>query len=106
MICKNIKKFETCPSVTNILCGKSVSLVQILFDDSLKLSPTAFHVLDFIATSFKPDNLLRAIYRVCGLRLDPKFEVGPAAKKNLYLLLTVEKHTFAVFVLKNLRPHK
>ena len=37
MICKRFKKFETCPSVRNTICGKPVSLVQILFDDNLDL---------------------------------------------------------------------
>ena len=76
-------------------------MVQILFDDYLNFSPITFHVLDFISTSFKPDNFIGAMYRVFGLRLGPKFEVGPATEKNLYLLLPVEKHTFAVLFQKN-----
>ena len=31
------------------------------------------------------------MYRVCGLRLGPNFGVWPAAGKNFYLWLTVEK---------------
>ena len=38
------------------------------------------------------------MYRVCGLRLGPNFEVLLTAEKNFYLRLTVEKiHAFAVF---------
>ena len=82
MICKRFKKFETCPSVSNILCGKPVSLIQILFDDNFKLFPTQFGVLDISSTSCKPDNFMGAISRVCGLQPGPKFEVRPAAEKN------------------------
>ena len=46
------------------------------------------------------------MYRVCGLPPGPKFEMGPAAEKNLYLRLVVEKiRAFAVFTTKYLRPH-
>ena len=44
------------------------------------------------------------MYMVCGLRRDPNFVVRPAAEKNFYLRLTVEKmHAFAVFSNKCLR---
>ena len=43
---------------------------------------------------------------VCGLQLGPKFGVGQAAKRNLYLRLVTEKIcAFVVFVKKYLRLH-
>ena len=45
------------------------------------------------------------MYRVFGLWLGPKFGMQPAAEKNLYLWLAVEKlRAFAVFTKKYLRP--
>ena len=44
------------------------------------------------------------MYRVFGLRLGPNFGVWPAADKNFYLWLTVEKIlALAVFTKKYLR---
>ena len=46
------------------------------------------------------------MYRVCGLRMGPKFGVKSAAGKNIYLRLTVEKmRAFAAFTKKYLRPY-
>ena len=92
MICESFKKFKNCPSVNNNLYEKPDSLVQILSDDSLKVIPTRLFVGDFSSTSCESDNFMGALYRVCGLRLGPNFEVGPTAAKNLYLLLAVEKN--------------
>ena len=90
MICKSFKKFKNCPSVNNNLYEKPDSLVQILSDDSLKVIPTPLFVGDFSSTSCESDNFMGSLYRVCGLRLGPKFEVRPTAAKNL--LLVVEKN--------------
>ena len=38
------------------------------------------------------------MYRVCGLRLGPRFGVRSAAKKNLYLWLACEESAFVVFL--------
>ena len=46
------------------------------------------------------------MYRVCGLRLGPKFRIYPAAERNLYLRLEAEKiRSFAAFTKKYLGPH-
>ena len=46
------------------------------------------------------------MYRVYGLRLGPNYGVGPAADKNFYFRLTIEKmYAFAVFTEKYLRSY-
>ena len=46
------------------------------------------------------------MYRVYGLRLGPNYGVGPAADKNFYFRLTIEKmYAFAVFTKKYLRSY-
>ena len=46
------------------------------------------------------------MFRVCGLRMGPKFGVRLAAESNLYLRLVAEKIlAFAVFIKKYLPPH-
>ena len=50
--------------------------------------------------------MLREMYRVYGLRLGPNYGVGPAADKNFYFRLTIEKmYAFAVFTEKYLRSY-
>ena len=41
------------------------------------------------------------MYRVCGLRLAPKFKVRPGPEKNLYLRLAVENVCLR-FLLRNI----
>ena len=46
------------------------------------------------------------MYKVFGLRLGPSFEVRPAADKNVYWRLVVEKiYVFAVFSKKHLQSY-
>ena len=46
------------------------------------------------------------MYGVWGLRLGPKFEMWPAAERNLYLRIEGEKiRSFAAFTKKYLEPH-
>ena len=46
------------------------------------------------------------MYRVCALRLDPNLGVRPAAEKNFFFRLTVEKMCgFPVFTDKYLRSY-
>ena len=53
---------ETCSSLNNHLCGKSVSLVPIIFDDSFKNTSVAFFVPDFNLSSSKSDNFTFTIW--------------------------------------------
>ena len=52
------------------------------------------------------DHKQRAIYKIFSLQLCPNVVVQPAAGKNFYCRLTVEKiHMFAVFTDKLLQPY-
>ena len=59
-----------------------------------------------ISDKYYEHAVMRAMNRVCSLRLGSNFGMWPATDKNFYLQLTVEKKcASAFFTKKHLRPY-